>query len=69
MLRKLEYILQRLLTSLLVLIGVSIITFLLARVVPSDAAALYLGPKARAEDIARARDQLGLWIQLLSATR
>jgi peptide/nickel transport system permease protein len=60
MLRKLEYILQRLLTSLLVLIGVSIITFLLARVVPSDAAALYLGPKARAEDIARARDQLGL---------
>jgi ABC-type dipeptide/oligopeptide/nickel transport system permease component len=58
--RKLEYILRRLLTSFFVLIGVSVITFLLARVVPSDAAALYLGPKARAEDIALAREQLGL---------
>jgi ABC-type dipeptide/oligopeptide/nickel transport system permease component len=60
MMRKLEYILRRLLTSLFVLFGVSIITFLLARVVPSDAAALYIGPKARADDIARVREQLGL---------
>ena len=60
MLRKLEYVLRRLLTSLFVLFGVSIITFLLARVVPSDAAVLYLGPKARAEDIIRVRHQLGL---------
>jgi ABC-type dipeptide/oligopeptide/nickel transport system permease component len=60
MLRKLEYILRRLFTSIIVLFGVSIITFLLARVVPSDAAVLYIGPKARAEDIVRVRHQLGL---------
>jgi ABC-type dipeptide/oligopeptide/nickel transport system permease component len=60
LLRKLEYILRRLLTSILVLIGVSIITFLLARVVPSDPAELYIGPKARTDEIARVREQLGL---------
>ena len=48
------------LTSLFVLFGVSIITFFLARVVPNDAAVLYIGPKARAEDLARVRIQLGL---------
>jgi ABC-type dipeptide/oligopeptide/nickel transport system permease component len=58
--RRLEYILRRLLTSLFVLIGVSIITFALARVVPTNVAALYIGPKARAEDITRVTAQLGL---------
>jgi ABC-type dipeptide/oligopeptide/nickel transport system permease component len=58
--RKLEFILRRLVTSIFVLIGVSVITFLLARVVPSNAAVLYIGPKARAEDIARVSHQLGL---------
>ena len=58
--RKLEYIFRRLLTSLFVLIGVSIITFALARVVPTNVAALYIGPKARAEDITRVTTQLGL---------
>lgn len=42
------------------MIGVSVITFFLARVIPSDAAALYIGPKARADDIERVRKQLGL---------
>jgi ABC-type dipeptide/oligopeptide/nickel transport system permease component len=60
MLRKLEFVIRRLLTSVFVLIGVSIITFSLARVVPSNAAALYIGPKARPEDIERVRKQLGL---------
>jgi len=60
MLRKLEYVLRRLLTSIFVLFGVSVITFLLARVVPSDPAILYIGPKARADEIARVRTQLGL---------
>jgi ABC-type dipeptide/oligopeptide/nickel transport system permease component len=60
MLRKLEFVLRRLLTSIFVLVGVSIITFFLARVVPSDPAELYIGPKARAADIARVRTQLGL---------
>jgi ABC-type dipeptide/oligopeptide/nickel transport system permease component len=60
MLRKLEFVIRRLLTSIFVLIGVSIITFFLARVVPSNAAALYIGPKARPEDIERVRKLLGL---------
>jgi ABC-type dipeptide/oligopeptide/nickel transport system permease component len=58
--QKLEAILPRILTSLFVLFGVSIITFFLARIVPADAAALYIGPKARAEEIERVRLQLGL---------
>jgi ABC-type dipeptide/oligopeptide/nickel transport system permease component len=58
--RKLEFILLRLLASLLVLIGVSIMTFFIARVVPSNAAELYIGPKARPDDIARVTKQLGL---------
>ena len=58
--RILDFILRRLLTAIFVLIGVSIITFFLSRVVPSDAAALYIGPKAHAEDIERVRKQLGL---------
>src|SRR5512147_2869379 len=58
--RQLEFVLRRILTSLLVLIGVSIITFALARVVPGNPAELYIGPKARADDIARVTRELGL---------
>jgi peptide/nickel transport system permease protein len=55
-----EFILRRVLTSLLVLAGVSVITFALSRVVPANAAELYIGPKARQEDIDRVTKQLGL---------
>jgi ABC-type dipeptide/oligopeptide/nickel transport system permease component len=58
--QKLEFLFRRLGTSLFVLIGVSVITFFLARVVPSDPAALYIGPKARTEDLERVTKQLGL---------
>ena len=58
--RRLEFILRRLLTSIFVLIGVSIIIFIVARVIPSNAAAMYIGPKARPEDIARVTIKLGL---------
>lgn len=58
--QKLEFFLRRIATSLLVLIGVSVITFFLARVVPANPAALYIGPKARQEDIDRVTKQLGL---------
>jgi ABC-type dipeptide/oligopeptide/nickel transport system permease component len=57
---KLEFILRRLATSILVLVGVSIITFSLARVIPSNAAALYIGPRARPADIERVTKELGL---------
>jgi ABC-type dipeptide/oligopeptide/nickel transport system permease component len=59
-LQKAEYILRRLLTSIFVLFGLTIITFFIARVVPSNAAALYIGPKARPEDIERVSKLLGL---------
>ncbi len=43
-----------------VLLGVTVVTFLLVRVVPSDAAAIYAGPRARPEQIEEARHILGL---------
>jgi len=58
--QKLEFLLRRLGTSVFVLIGVSVITFFIARVVPANPAALYIGPKARQEDIERVTKQLGL---------
>ncbi|MBV6396991.1 MAG: putative D,D-dipeptide transport system permease protein DdpB [Anaerolineales bacterium] len=58
--QRLEFILRRLLTSIFVLLGVSVITFFIARVAPNDAAAMYIGPKARQEDIDRVTKQLGL---------
>ena len=59
--RALEFILRRLLTAILVLIGVSVITFFISHVVPTDTAALYLGStKARPEDLERIRIKLGL---------
>ena len=58
--RHIEFILRRLVTSIFVLLGVSVITFFIARVVPTDAAAQYIGPKARPEEIERVRIKLGL---------
>jgi ABC-type dipeptide/oligopeptide/nickel transport system permease component len=60
MIAKLDYILKRLVMSTLVLLGLSIITFALARVVPSDPAALYVGPRARAEQVEAMTIKLGL---------
>jgi len=47
-------------SALLVLFGASFITFTLARVIPSDPALAYIGPKATAEDAERLRITLGL---------
>lgn len=55
-----RFILRRLAGSAAVLLGLSVITFALARLVPSNPAAIYIGPKARPEDIARVAHQLGL---------
>jgi ABC-type dipeptide/oligopeptide/nickel transport system permease component len=55
-----RFLAKRLGGSVIVLLGLSIITFLLARVVPSNAAAVFIGPKARPDDIARVSHQLGL---------
>ena len=55
-----RFLLRRIGGSLLVLLGLSVLTFLLARVVPSNAAAVYIGPRARPADIARVTQLLGL---------
>ena len=55
-----RFLLRRLASSMVVLGGVSVIVFLLARFIPTDVAAMYIGPRARAEDIERVREQLGL---------
>jgi len=46
--------------SLLVLLGLSMITFTLARVIPSDPAAAYIGPHPRPEQVEMVRQRLGL---------
>lgn len=54
------YILRRLALGVLVLIGVTTLTFVVARVVPTDPAARYAGPRATHEQIEQARHELGL---------
>jgi peptide/nickel transport system permease protein len=55
-----RYIARRLVLALFVLLAVVTFTFIVARVVPSDPAELYVGPKATAEQRDRARIELGL---------
>ncbi|HVO42441.1 MAG TPA: ABC transporter permease, partial [Aggregatilineales bacterium] len=54
------YILRRLALAVLVLVGVMVLTFIISRVVPSDPAALYAGPRPSPEQIAQNRLLLGL---------
>lgn len=55
-----RYIFRRLIGLLIVLLGVSVITFSLAQLVPIDPAATALGSNAREEQIAAYRAELGL---------
>src|SRR2546421_10990833 len=56
----LTVILKRLLIAIPSLIGVVIVTFLLTRALPGDAAAYYAGPAATKEAIEQVRVKLGL---------
>ncbi|MDR3473913.1 MAG: ABC transporter permease [Devosia sp.] len=56
----LRIFLQRLGTSLLVLFGVSVLIFLIARVIPGDPARIALGPNATPAAVAALRQQLHL---------
>jgi ABC-type dipeptide/oligopeptide/nickel transport systems, permease components len=56
----LSYIFKRLMLGLVVLLGVITITFTIARVIPSDPAAKWAGPRATQEQIAKAKTDLGL---------
>jgi len=56
----LAYIIRRLLAGIPVLIGVSLITFILMNVVPGDPVTAAFEKRATAEDIARIRKEMGL---------
>ncbi len=51
---------RRLLQAIPVLIGISLITFVLIYYLPADPARMYAGPSASAETVARIRHELGL---------
>lgn len=55
-----RYVLRRLALAAFVVVGVVVLTFVIARVVPGDPAATWAGPHARPEQIERAREELGL---------
>jgi len=55
-----KYILKRLLISIIVLLGIVTITFVIARVIPSNPEAKWAGTRATAEQLAQARVELGL---------
>lgn len=61
-----SYILQRVFSGIIVLLGLSIFAFALLHLIPGDPAKLMLGEKATAEQIANLREQLGLNEPLLS---
>jgi peptide/nickel transport system permease protein len=54
------YLLRRLLHIIPALVGLSILIFLLSRVVPGDPARLALGPDATAEQVEQLRREMGL---------
>ena len=55
-----KYIFKRLLSSLFVLLGVVTITFFISRVIPSNPATKWAGTRATEEQLAAAREELGL---------
>lgn len=55
-----NYIIKRILLGLVVLFGVIGITFFLTRVIPSDPAAQWVGPRATQAQIEKAKIELGL---------
>ena len=56
----LSFITRRLLLGILTIFGVILITFILVRVVPSDPAAQWVGGRATPQQVAVAREELGL---------
>jgi peptide/nickel transport system permease protein len=54
------YLVRRLALLVFVLAGIVVVTFFIVRIVPSNPAQLYLGSRARADQVARVRHELGL---------
>lgn len=57
---RIDFILRRLFSMVLVWLGVTILTFVVSNIVPRDPVALRLGPRASAESIALWRHEYGL---------
>jgi peptide/nickel transport system permease protein len=55
-----RFIVRRVLASVLVMLGVLIVTFVFARLAPSDPARMWAGPRASPEQIAKVTKDLGL---------
>ncbi|MBI2243119.1 MAG: ABC transporter permease, partial [Nocardioides sp.] len=55
-----KFIAKRVLASALVMLTITVLTFLMARVVPSNPAVIYAGPKASPETLDRIQSELGL---------
>jgi peptide/nickel transport system permease protein len=55
-----RFLVRRLALAALVVVGVVVLTFVIARVVPGDPASTWAGPRARPEQVEAARRQLGL---------
>jgi peptide/nickel transport system permease protein len=55
-----RYLLRRLLLLVPVLVGVSVVVFLVLHLAPGDPAEIMLGPQATQEDVSRLRADLGL---------
>lgn len=55
-----RFLLSRAAQALGVILGVLVLTFMIARLVPGDPAIAYAGPKATAAELAAARTQFGL---------
>jgi len=54
------FFIRRLLYSILVLVGLSVLIFIIARILPGDPARLALGPFASQEMVTRLRHQMGM---------
>jgi peptide/nickel transport system permease protein len=55
-----RYIVKRLLTSILVIFGLSILIFIISRIIPGDPARLALGPRATNEAVEALREEMNL---------
>ncbi|MFZ4486071.1 MAG: ABC transporter permease [Candidatus Nanopelagicales bacterium] len=55
-----RYVTSRVLQALGVVVGVIILTFIIARLIPGDPAVAYAGPRATPEQLAAVREQFGL---------
>jgi len=54
------YLLKRAITLLFVLLGLAILIFVIARIVPGDPARIALGPLATAEQVTKLQNDMGL---------